>query len=126
MALYLIAFNDEWVPDHTLEELREKATSARAVIEEMTDAGVFVFSDGDRRVDRCAERRPEQRLALTSPTGRSSRPRSISAASRSSMARRCQARYWAEDRGRGWLAAEVHRFPHRIALSTDPQSETLA
>ena len=46
MALYLIAFNDEWVPDHTLEELREKATSARAVIEEMTDAGVFVFSDG--------------------------------------------------------------------------------
>ena len=38
-----------------------------------------------------------------------------------------QARYWA---GRiavavGW-PQEVHRFPHRIALSTDPQSETLA
>ena len=46
MALYLIAFNDEWVPDHTLEELREKATTARALIEEMTAAGVFVFSDG--------------------------------------------------------------------------------
>src|SRR5260370_41626530 len=46
MALYLIAFNDEWVPDLTLEELRERATTARALIEEMTDAGVFVFSDG--------------------------------------------------------------------------------
>src|SRR5258706_12914371 len=46
MALYLIAFNDEWVPDLTLEELRERGTSGRAVIEEMTVAGVFVFSDG--------------------------------------------------------------------------------
>ena len=46
MALYLIAFNDEWVPDLTLEEIRERGTSGRAVIEEMTVAGVFVFSDG--------------------------------------------------------------------------------
>src|ERR1700678_1517177 len=46
MALYLIAFNDEWVPDLTVEELRERGTAARALIEEMTDAGVFVFSDG--------------------------------------------------------------------------------
>ena len=46
MALYLIAFNDEWVPDLTLEEVRERGTSGRAVIDEMTVAGVFVFSDG--------------------------------------------------------------------------------
>ena len=46
MALYLIAFNDEWVPDLTLEEVRERGTSGRALIEEMTAAGVFVFSDG--------------------------------------------------------------------------------
>jgi hypothetical protein len=46
MALYLIAFNDEWVPDLTSEELRERGTSGRALIEEMTVAGVFVFSDG--------------------------------------------------------------------------------
>ncbi len=46
MALYLIAFNDEWVPDLTMEELRERATTGRALIEEMTAAGVFVFSDG--------------------------------------------------------------------------------
>ena len=46
MTEYLITFNDEWVPDFTLEELREKATSARPVIEEMKAAGVFLFSNG--------------------------------------------------------------------------------
>ncbi|PZR81906.1 MAG: hypothetical protein DLM65_05010 [Candidatus Aeolococcus gillhamiae] len=46
MALYLIAFNDEWVPELTLEELHERGASAREVIGEMTNAGVFVFSDG--------------------------------------------------------------------------------
>ena len=46
MALYLIAFNDEWVPDLTMEELRERGRAGRTVIEEMTRAGVFVFSDG--------------------------------------------------------------------------------
>ena len=25
MTEYLIAFNDEWVPDHTVEELRDKS-----------------------------------------------------------------------------------------------------
>ena len=46
MALYLIAFNDEWVPDLTMDDIRERAASARAVIEDMTAEGVFVFSDG--------------------------------------------------------------------------------
>jgi hypothetical protein len=46
MAHYLIAFNDEWTPELTTEELRERGTAARAVIAEMTTAGVFVFSDG--------------------------------------------------------------------------------
>lgn len=46
MAQYLIAFNDEWVPEHTLEELRAKATASLAVVEEMKAAGVFVFGDG--------------------------------------------------------------------------------
>ena len=46
MAEYLIAFNDEWVPDHTLEEIREKSASVGAVIEEMKAAGVFVFTNG--------------------------------------------------------------------------------
>jgi hypothetical protein len=43
---YLIAFNDEWVPTHTMEELVEKARAGRAVIAEMEAARVFVFSNG--------------------------------------------------------------------------------
>lgn len=46
MAFYLIAFNDEWVPQHTDEQLHEKGRRGRAVIEEMKQAGAFVFTDG--------------------------------------------------------------------------------
>ena len=46
MPQYLIAFNDEWVPDFTPDEIRAKGVAARSLIEEMKDAGVFVFSDG--------------------------------------------------------------------------------
>ncbi|WP_109472037.1 YciI family protein [Ornithinimicrobium cavernae] len=46
MTQYLISFNDEWVPEHSLEQLRAKAASGRAVIKEMEEAGVFVFGDG--------------------------------------------------------------------------------
>lgn len=46
MTEYLIAFHDEWVPDHTAEELGEKATAARAVVEEMQAAGVLIFTNG--------------------------------------------------------------------------------
>ncbi len=31
MTEYLLAFNDEWVPDYTDEEFREKATAVRAL-----------------------------------------------------------------------------------------------
>jgi len=43
---YLIAFNDEWVPDLTLEDLREKSKAVRALVAEMTAAGVFTFTGG--------------------------------------------------------------------------------
>ena len=46
MPEYLIAFNDEWVPDHTEEELREKGKAVRALIAEMKAAGVFIFTGG--------------------------------------------------------------------------------
>src|SRR5260370_12024880 len=46
MTEYLIAFNDEWVPDHTVEELREKSKAVRALVAEMKAAGVFVFTGG--------------------------------------------------------------------------------
>jgi hypothetical protein len=46
MPEYLIAFNDEWVPDHTAEELREKAKATRALVAEMKAAGVLIFTGG--------------------------------------------------------------------------------
>jgi hypothetical protein len=46
MTEYLIAFNDEWVADHTVEELREKSKAVRALVAEMKAAGVFVFTGG--------------------------------------------------------------------------------
>ena len=46
MPEYLIKFNDEWVRQHTAEELREKSTAGMGVIQEMQAAGVFVFGNG--------------------------------------------------------------------------------
>lgn len=46
MPEYLITFNDEWVPEHTEAEIREKSASVRPVIQEMKDAGIFLFSNG--------------------------------------------------------------------------------
>jgi hypothetical protein len=46
MTQYLIMFNDEWVPQHTLEQLREKSAAGGAVIAEMEAAGVYVFGNG--------------------------------------------------------------------------------
>ncbi len=56
MAEYLIAFNDEWVPEHTAEQLRAKGTAGRAVIEEMRAADVLIFSNGalDRSTAICS------------------------------------------------------------------------
>jgi hypothetical protein len=46
MTEYLIAFNGEWVPDHTDEELGAKSAAVRALRAEMKAAGVFVFLGG--------------------------------------------------------------------------------
>ena len=46
MPQYLIAFNDEWVPPHTPDQLRAKSVSAGRLLDEMKDAGIFVFADG--------------------------------------------------------------------------------
>ena len=56
MTEYLITFNDEWVPDHTAQELREKATAVRPVIEEMQARGVLIFTNGglDRSTAVCS------------------------------------------------------------------------
>lgn len=46
MPEYLIAFNDEWVPDHTDEQLRDKARTVRTLVAEMRAAGVLIFTGG--------------------------------------------------------------------------------
>lgn len=46
MTEYLIAFNDEWVQEHTPEQLRQKSVASMAVVGEMEAAGVFVFGNG--------------------------------------------------------------------------------
>ncbi len=46
MSEYLIAFNVEWVPDHTVEELQQKSKAVGALVAEMKAAGVFIFAGG--------------------------------------------------------------------------------
>jgi hypothetical protein len=46
MTEYLIAFNNEWVSDHTVEELQEKARALRPLLAEMRAAGVLIFTGG--------------------------------------------------------------------------------
>ena len=46
MTEYLLAFNAEWVPDHTDEEMAERSKAVRALRAEMKDAGVLVFLGG--------------------------------------------------------------------------------
>jgi hypothetical protein len=56
MAEYLITFNDEWVPEHTPDQLGEKGVAARAVVAEMRAAGVLIFTNGalDRSTAVCS------------------------------------------------------------------------
>jgi len=58
MPQYLISFNDEWVAEHTSEQIARKATASRAVIEQMREAGVLLFANGalDRTTVVCSVR----------------------------------------------------------------------
>ena len=46
MAEYLIYFNQQWVGDHSEEWFRPRGPLARAVVEEIKAAGVYVFAGG--------------------------------------------------------------------------------
>jgi hypothetical protein len=46
VARYLIYFNQQWVGDHTEEWFRGRGPLARAVVDEMKAAGVYVFAGG--------------------------------------------------------------------------------
>jgi hypothetical protein len=46
MTEYLIYFNQQWVGDHSEEWFRGRGPLAKAVVEEIKAAGVFVFAGG--------------------------------------------------------------------------------
>lgn len=46
MAQYLIYFNAQWVGDHTEEWFQSRVAPSTAVVEEMKEAGVYVFAGG--------------------------------------------------------------------------------
>jgi hypothetical protein len=56
MTEYLITFNDEWVREHTEEELGQKGIAGRAVLKEMLAEGVLIFTNGglDRSTAVCS------------------------------------------------------------------------
>jgi hypothetical protein len=46
MSEYLIFFNDEWVTETTDEGWQQRSRDVRAVVDEMKQAGVFIFTGG--------------------------------------------------------------------------------
>ena len=46
MSEYLLYFNQQWVGDHSEEWFRGRGPRAMAVVDEMKDAGVYVFAGG--------------------------------------------------------------------------------
>jgi hypothetical protein len=117
MALYLIAFNDEWTPDLTPEELGERGRSGRAVIAEMTDAGVFVFTGGglDASTVVCSVDPGSGSPVFTDGPFTETKEH-LGGFAVVDVPDDAQARYWA---GRiavavGW-PQEVHRFPEQAS-----------
>ena len=46
MAAYLLFFNQQWVGDHSAEWFQQRGPLARAAVDEMKAAGVYVFAGG--------------------------------------------------------------------------------
>jgi hypothetical protein len=120
MALYLIAFNDEWVPDLTMADIRERGVAGRAVIDEITAAGEFVFSDGglDASTVVCSVD-PSSGTPLFTDGPFVETKEHLGGFAVVDVPDDAQARHWA---GRiavavGW-PQEVHRFPHRIGVTS--------
>jgi hypothetical protein len=118
MAHYLIAFNDEWTPDLTMEEIRERGRRGMAVIEDMREKGVFVFGDGglDASTAICHVV-PDGDEPVFSDGPYVETKEHLGGFAVVDVADDEAARYWA---GRiavavGW-PQEVHRFPRRIDL----------
>ena len=121
MAVYLIAFNDEWTPDLSMETLGERGRAGRAVIEEMRTKGVFIFSDGglDASTALCSVDPSSGSPVFTDGPFVETKEH-LGGFAVVDVPTDDEARYWA---GRiamavGW-PQELHRFPHRVQLETD-------
>ncbi len=121
MAQYLIAFNDEWVPDLTPEEIRDKGVAGRSVIAEMRDAGVFVFTDGglDAATVVCSVTARDGEPVFTDGPYVETKEH-LGGFAVVDVPDDAAARYWA---GRlavalGW-PQEVHRFPQFVGAEDD-------
>ena len=128
MAYYLIAFNDEWVPELTLEDIRERGSAGNAVIEEMKTAGEYVFGDGglDASTAVCSVDPSSGSPVFTDGPFVETKEH-LGGFTVADVPDDEQARYWA---GRiavavGW-PQEVHRFPDQIVLSEPTQAEALS
>jgi len=62
MTQYLIFFNQQWVGDHTEEWFIGRGPLARAVVDEMKEAGVYVFAGG-------LEEEPERAFSADATSG---------------------------------------------------------
>jgi hypothetical protein len=119
VAQYLIAFNDEWVPEHTMEQLRAKGVAGRAVVAEMEAQGVFVFSNGgiDASTLVCSVEAKEGRPLFTDGPFVETKEH-LGGFAVIDVPDDETARYWA---GRLAVALdwpqEVHRFPQRLSAT---------
>lgn len=118
MPQYLIGFNDEWVPDHTVEELRAKSEASLAVTEEMAADGAYVFGDGglDASTTLCSvENRDGEPVFTDGPFVETKEH--LGGFCVVDVPDDARARYWA---GRLAVALdwpqEVHRFPTRAQI----------
>jgi hypothetical protein len=124
MPQYLIAFNDEWTPDLTVDELRERGRASKAVIQEMEARGAFVFGDGglDASTVVCSVD-PSSGSPVFTDGPYVETKEHLGGFAVVDVADDDEARYWA---GRiavavGW-PQEVHRFPDHVRLHSDTQS----
>ncbi len=124
MAKYLIAFNDEWVPEQSPEDLHRKSAASQAVLEEMKAAGVFLFAEGgiDASTVLCSVVSKDGRPAFTDGPYAESKEH-LGGFTVVEVPDDAAARYWA-----GRLAVtldwpqEVHRFPVDLGEIIERQS----
>lgn len=125
MPQYLIAFNDEWVPPHTADQIQAKADAVDAVVEEMRAEGVFVFGNGgiDASTALCSvEARAGEAVFTDGPYAETKEH--LGGFTVIDVPDDATARDWA---GRVAVALEwpqeVHRFPpHPSAGSDEPET----